>query len=185
MTDPTAMAAQQLANIQDSTGRTVAEFATEVQAAGLEKHGAIVSHFKFQHGLTHGNANALAHAVREQLAGGRVSDEELLDNQYSGAKAPLRPIMEAITHRAQSLGDDVTVVVQKTGVSLRRAKQFALVQAPSSKRVQLGLNLDSTPPGGRVEETSGMCTHKANVTSLDQVDDEVESWLSAAYDRAV
>lgn len=184
MADPAEMAAKQLANIQESTGRTVAEFAAEVKAAGLEKHGAIVSFFKTDHGLTHGNANALAHAVRQQLAGGAASDDELLDAQYDGNKAALRPIMQALVEHARELGTDVTVVVQKTGVSLRRAKQFALVQAPSSKRIQLGLNLDSTPAGDRVVATSGMCNHKANLTSLDEVDDEVSGWLAAAYDMA-
>ncbi len=184
MPDPTEVAARQLSNIQESTGRTIPEFATEVKAAGLEKHGAIVSLFKTEHGLTHGNANALAHAVRTHLAGGPASDDELLDAQYSGAKAALRPIMEALVDQARSLGDDVTVVVQKTGVSLRRNKQFALVQAPSSKRIQLGLNLDQTPPGGRIQETTGMCTHRVDLTSLDEIDDEVEVWLAAAYQRA-
>ena len=184
MPDPTAQAAKQLANIQESTGRTVAQFAQEVAAAGLEKHGELTSHFKPAHRLTHGNANALAHAVRQHLAGGPAGDDDLLAGQYSDAKSDLRPILETIVERATSLGPDVSVVVQKTGVSLRRNKQFALVQAPSSKRVRLGLNLDATPAGDRVAPASGMCTHTANLTSIEEVDAEVESWLAMAYQRA-
>ena len=41
---------------------------------------------------------------------------------------------------------DVEVAPKKTGVSLRRAKQFALVEAPSAKRIQLGLDLGASPP---------------------------------------
>jgi len=29
-----------------------------------------------------------------------------------------------------------------------------------------------------------MCTHKVGVTGLDQVDDEMTSWLREAYERA-
>lgn len=69
-------------------------------------------------------------------------------------------------------------------MTFRRSKQFVLVQAPSAKRVQLSLNLDATPPGGRVESTTGMCTHNADITDLGEIDDEVEAWIKAAYLRA-
>jgi hypothetical protein len=78
----------------------------------------------------------------------------------------------------------VEQVVQKTGVSFRRRKQFLLVQAPSSKRVQLGLNLDETPADGRVTETSGMCTHRVDVATPDEVDDAVAAWIRSAYQSA-
>lgn len=121
---------------------------------------------------------------RQHLAGGRPSDDALLDAQYAGGKAALRPILDAVLARAADLGADVSVVVQKTGVSLRRAKQFALVQVPSAKRVQLSLNLDATPPGDRVQETTGMCSHRTDLTDVMDVDDEVGGWLASAYDRA-
>ena len=80
----------------------------------------------------------------------------------------------------------MTVVVQKTAVSLRRKKQFAVVRAPSRTRVELGLNLGrgTPPPSDRVSLAKGMCTHKTNVTALDQVDDSLGGWLQQAYDRA-
>lgn len=184
MADPAEQAATQLANIEADTGMTVAQFTDIVTTAGLEKHGAIVSHLKTEHGLTHGNANLMAHTVRERLAGGPPSADALLDAQYTKGKAALRPIYDRLAELALARGDDVQMVVQKTGVSFRRSKQFALVQAPSAKRIQLGLNLDDTPAGNRVKPMSGMCTHTADITSLEDVDDEVEGWLAAAYERA-
>ena len=38
--------------------------------------------------------------------------------------------------------------------------------------------------GGRVESTTGMCTHKADITDRGEIDDEVEAWIKAAYLRA-
>ena len=104
----------------------------------------------------------------------------LLEAQYAGGQAHLRPIYESLASVAASQGHDVERVVQKTGVSFRRRKQFALVQAPSSKRVQLGLNLPSTPDGGRVLEVSGMCTHRVDLTSPVDVDDDVRDWIAEA-----
>ena len=74
--------------------------------------------------------------------------------------------------------------MQKTGVSFRRKKQFALVQIPSSKRVQLGLNLEETPSDPRVSEVSGMCTHRVNITDATQIDDTLIEWLNVSYQRA-
>lgn len=186
MSDPATQAATQLANILAATGGTVEQHAQEVRDAGLEKHRAILNHFKATLGLTYGNANRLAHEVRTLLAGGPADETDLLAAQYAKGKAALRPIYDAVLAQAQALGDDVTVVVQKTAVSLRRSKQFAVVRAPSSKRVEVGLNLgrDTPPPHDRVVAAKGMCTHKTNVLALDQVDSALASWLRAAYDRA-
>lgn len=184
MADPAAQAATQLKNIETSTGKTVAQFTELARSAGLEKHGKIVAFLKSEHGLTHGNANLLAHKIRERLDGGPASDTDLLDAQYEGNKAGLRPIYERLAEVAAGQGADVDRVVQKTGVSFRRSKQFALIQAPSSKRIQLGLNLPSDPADPRVKAVSGMCSHRVDITAIDQVDADVEGWINASYESA-
>ena len=75
MADIAAAGATQLRNIEVGTGRTVAEWAAAIGDAGLVKHGQILAWLKSEHGLTHGNANALAIAVRDQAAGGRADDD--------------------------------------------------------------------------------------------------------------
>lgn len=183
MADPQAQAATQLQNILNSTGRTVADFSAAVQAAGLTKHGQIVAHFKAAFGLTHGNANLMAHTVRAALAGDAPTPAALLDAQYAGRKAALRPIYARLAAIAEGLGG-VTTVVQKTGVSFRVERQFLLVQAPSAKRVQVGLNLDATPADPRIVPTTGMCTHSADLTAVDQVDAALIAAIEAAWRRA-
>jgi hypothetical protein len=184
MPDPDAALVTQLRNIERDTGRTVREWADDITAAGLTRHGEIVAYLKREHGLTHGNANTLAHRAREQRSGGPAGDAELLDAQFRGPKAPLRPIYDEVVLVARALGGDVEVAVKKTGVSLRRTKQFALVEAPSAKRIRLGLNLRGAEPTTRLAATTGMCTHLVELTDVDDVDDEVAAWLRAAYDRA-
>ncbi|HWM03292.1 MAG TPA: DUF4287 domain-containing protein [Actinophytocola sp.] len=182
MTDPAAAAATQLRNIEQATGRTVAQWRQLVATTGLTRHGEIVAHLKAAHGLTHGNANALAHKIREP--DGPPPDAELLDAQYAGAKSALRPVQDELVLLARALGDDVVVSVKKTGVSLRRGKQFGLIEVPSAKRVALGLNLRGAAPTDRLRAVSGMCTHRVDLTGVDEVDDEVAGWLRAAYQRA-
>jgi hypothetical protein len=174
--------ATQVANIEATSGRTIAQWTTEISEAGLTKHGEMIAWLKSEHGFTHGNANLVATRARQGDA--PPSDDELLAAQYAGARAALRPIHDAILAAATALGDDVEVAVRKTGVSLRRRKQFALVEAPSAKRVVLGLNVADVAPTDRLEAATGMCNRRVLLTDAAQVDSQVRSWLRAAYESA-
>ncbi|MBM7789685.1 DUF4287 domain-containing protein [Tenggerimyces flavus] len=181
MTDPLEQKRTQLANIERATGRNVAEWAALVQAAGKGKHGEIIAFLKTDHGFTHGNANALAHAVRELDDGGPPTQEDLLAAQFTGAKAALRPIYDELLLVARGLGEDIDVLVNKTGVSLRARKQFAVIEVPSAKRVRVGLVLKGREPTDRLRAVRSMCTHTVDVTDVDDIDDELTNWLLDAY----
>ncbi len=176
--------ATQLRNIEQASGMKLADFVRAVKASGHAKHGQIVAFLKSEHGLTHGNANLIAHRVRQEMEGGPADSGDLLAAQYAGGKAALRPIYDRLAGIAEGLGGDVQKVIQKTGVSFRRAKQFALVQAPSAKRVQLGLNFKQPPKDKRVAVAGGMCTHKVDIAEAGEVDAKVAAWIKTAYQQA-
>jgi predicted transport protein len=184
MPDPEAQTATQWRNIETATGLTLADFTDIVRSAGVQRHGEIVTLLKSRHGLTHGNANLVALRVREALAGGAPDAAESLDAQYAGTRAHLRPVYERVAAIARGLGPDVQEAIQKTGVSFRRQRQFALVQAPSAKRVTLGLNLDATPDDPRVRAVTGMCSHRVDLPDAASVDEAVAGWIRMAYERA-
>ena len=185
MPDPTVATETQLRNIEAASGMSIAAFAAAVQERGIDGHAKIIAFLKAEHGLSHGNANAVAHKVRELAAGGPAPADTLLDAQYAGAKAALRPVYEWIAAIAAGLGPDVTIVVQKTGVAFRRRKQFAVVQAASAKRVQLGLNLAAAPGDPRVIATPGaMCAFRVDLPHTQSVDADVARWLREGYDIA-
>ncbi len=185
MPDPTAATETQLRNIESATGMTMAAFATAVAERGIDGHGKILAFLKAEFGLTHGNANLVAFKVRELAAGGPAPTDDLLDAQYAGAKVALRPVFERLAAIAEGLGPDVQIVVQKTAVAFRRQRNFAVVQAASAKRVQLGLNLDTAPDDPRVVATPGaMCDYRVDVPDTTSVDADVARWLREAYQRA-
>lgn len=185
MPDPVAATETQLRNIEAATGMSVAAFAAAVAERGIVGHAQIIAFLKAEYGLSYGNANAVASKVRELAAGGPASSDDLLGAQYSGAKATLRPVYERLAGIAVSLGPDVEVLVQKTGVAFRRRKQFAVVQVPSAKRVQLGLNLDAAPDDPRVVATPGaMCAYRVDLPDANSVDPDVTRWLREGYERA-
>lgn len=113
-----------------------------------------------------------------------ASADELIDGQYHD-RPELRPILDAILARAATIGE-VAVQARKGYVSLVTPKRtFAAVQPTTKRRVDLGLRLGEQPPTGRLESAaamgSSMVTARIGLTSVDQVDDEVESWLRRAY----
>lgn len=167
-------------NLPAKTGRSLDEWFAVLDAAGLEKHGQAMALLKGEHGVSHGFANlvALQHRAR---AAGPVTADDLVAAQYAGGKAGLRPILDRLVAEATALGDDVEVAPKKTSVSLRRRKQFAVVEAASAKRVRLGINLGAAPPTERLQAAGGMCTHRVDLASVDDLDDELLGWLREAY----
>ena len=149
------------------------------------KHGEIVKHLKGEFGVTHGFANLIAHRYRD---GARpAAGTDLVDNQYEGAKAGLRPIYEAIVDAVTAFGSDVDVSPKKTYVSLRRNKQFALVQASTKSRVDVGINLRGEAATGRLEDSgsfNAMVSHRVRLSDAKDVDGELKDWLRQAYEAA-
>ncbi len=168
-------------NLEARTGRPMHEWVELVSHSGLQKHGEIVAWLKEEHGVSHGFANGIALAVRSGDA--PPTGDALVDAQYAGAKAALRPVLDRLLALARELGDDVEVAPKKTAVSLRRSTQFAVVEAPSAARVGLGLQLRDHPTTDRLRAARGMCSHTVDVRSVDEVDDELAGWLRTAYER--
>lgn len=188
-TSPDDQARTMIANLKEKTGRTMAEWMAVLQGRDGDKHGQLVAFLKGDHGVTHGFANLIAHTFRgggvEPAAsgGGDAAPEDLVGAQYAG-KESLRPIYDRLLAHAESLGDDVEVAPKKSYVSLRRTRQFALVQPSTKTRVDLGLRLDGVEPSGRLEAAgswNAMVSHRVRLSDADQVDDEVRSWVEAAY----
>lgn len=87
----------------------------------------------------------------------------------------------------EGFGKDVEFSPKKAYVSLRRSKQFGLIQPSTATRLDLGLNLKGVSPAGRLEASgswNAMCTHRVKLTSVAEIDAEVKAWLKLAYDAA-
>ena len=183
---PEEMLASMIANLGEKTGKDLASWLKITRAAGLEKHGQIVKLLKTEHGMTHGFANLVAHKTLEAAAGGG-GEEDLVAAQYAGAKAGLRPIYDAIVSGVRDFGGDVEIAPKKTYVSLRRNKQFALVQPSTQTRVDVGINLKGAEPTGRLEASgsfNAMVSHRVRLEEPAQVDEELLGWLKAAYEAS-
>ncbi|MGH1363730.1 MAG: DUF5655 domain-containing protein [Calditrichia bacterium] len=170
----------------EKTGKSLEHWVKIVRAAKIEKHGEIIKFLKNEHEFTHGFANFVAHMARESAAS-HFDGNDLITAQYDGAKAHLKPIYDLLLSKILKFGTDIEVVPKKASVSLRRKKQFALIQPSTKTRIDLGLKIKGKEPAGRLE-TSGpfgsMCTHRVQLTDSSQVDADVINWLKEAYEGA-
>ena len=122
-------------NLEAKTGKSIDAWIATARATGHTKHGQIVAALKKDHGLTHGYANQIAQRALASLTPPPTSDSDPIDALYSGAKAGLRPIHDKLTAAMKKFGSDVEFAPKKGYVSVRRSKQFALIQPSTSTRV--------------------------------------------------
>jgi Family of unknown function (DUF5990)/Domain of unknown function (DUF5655) len=110
--------------------------------------------------------------------------DDLITGQYCD-RPRLRPILDVVLAALPALGP-VTVQARGTIVSLVTPRRtFAVVKATTKSRVDLGLRLDHTQPAGRLlpARDIGAATVRIPLTTPDQIDEEVLSWLRRAYDE--
>ncbi|HPE76226.1 MAG TPA: DUF4287 domain-containing protein [Draconibacterium sp.] len=175
-----------LDNLQKNTGKTLNEWIKIVQEKGFEKHGEILKFLKEQHAFTHGFANLVAMKSRGADAGSVENKDELIEKQYKG-KENLKPIYDKLISEIQKLGDDVEIAPKNAYVSVRRKKQFALLQPATKTRFEIGIILKGAEEKGKliaINTANAMCSHKINITEAGDIDKEVLDWIKAAYESA-
>ncbi len=177
----------QIKNIQATTGKSVEQWAKLVKAQKFEKHGEMVKWLKEEHGMGHGNANLIALTARGEHGADAPASDDLLEAQYAGTKAALKPMYDDLMKKIGKFGGDVEVSPKKAYVSLRRKKQFALIQPSTATRLDVGINLKGLTAAGRLEASgsfNAMVSHRVRVESAKDINAELVAWLKAAYDQA-
>jgi len=192
------MAQKWVAELQEKTGRSLGEWVALTLTAGPKTEKERREWLKISHKL--GTNSAWWIAARAE---GKDSEEDsperylaaapkYVDEQYAGKKKGLRPIYEQLLEQAAKLGADVKACPCKTMVPLYRKHVFAQLKASTNSRLDLGLSLARCKGklSKRVIPTGGLAkkdriTHRIELTSTDQIDQEVAKWLKTAYELDV
>jgi hypothetical protein len=133
-----------------------------------------------------------AHAFDDTPEGYLAQAPTYVDQQYSGKKAGLRPLFEALLALGRELGPDVKACPCETIVPLYRHHVFAQIKPTTLTRVDLALALGDPAairdPKGRLVDTGGFArkdrlTHRIEVTSLKDLDAGLKAWLKQAYEK--
>jgi predicted transport protein len=177
-------AARMRANLQMRTGKSFAAWISVARSLGTTRHSDIVAYLKTAGPMSHGYATMVA---LESSKSEVVAEEDPVDALFAGSKVVLRPIYDAIAKTINTFGRDIEFAPKKDYVSVRRAKQFALLQPSTAKRLDIGINLKGVAPIGKLEAAgtwNGMLSHRVRVESQEDFTKDVMLWLKQAYDQA-
>lgn len=176
----------QVKNLEEKTGKKMDEWISIANSSGFEKHGEILNYLKTTYGIGHGYANLVVHYAKQSHAGAEANETDWIKEQYKG-KDELRTWYNSLMKAVNGFGNDVEVSPKKAYVSLRRKKQFAIIQPSTKTRLDVGLNIKGLPASGKLEASgswNAMCTHRVKVEDAEGISKELISWIKQAYEQA-
>ena len=183
-----------IGELKQKTGRTLEEWLKHIKKEGPADEGPRRAWLKEKYGLGTNTAWWLAeHSVGK---GKESSDSDAylaaaerdVEKMFSGGKAHLRPIYDALLKLGLKTGKEAKACPCQTIVPLYRNHVFAQIKPTTQTRIDMGFALGDMKPTGRLIDTGGFAkkdriTHRIPITSLDDIDDDVKHWLKVAYDR--
>jgi predicted transport protein len=174
-----------LENMKEKTGHSLEEWGILISEQNISKHGEIVKFLKETHSVTHGYASEIALKVLGSDADSTSDTDALIVSQYTG-KEHLKPIYDYLISKIEEFDGEFDVAPKKTYVSLKRKKQFVILNPASKTRFEIGFNLKGVEPQGKLEaeKPNGICSHKINLSHIDEIDQEVIGWIRMAFDKA-
>ena len=98
---PEAMRKNRIDNLPTKTGKSLGEWQALIRTAALTKHGEVMKFLKGEHGVSHGYANQIALEALKPEGAPTAGSDDLIDAQYDGLKAGLRPIYDALTAKVR------------------------------------------------------------------------------------
>jgi predicted transport protein len=185
---PGDMRAAMIRNLPEKTGRTIRQWAELVRSkapAGSRKER--IAWLQREHALGHGQAAIVIDWVDRPEIFEEPDAATVVASMLKG-KEGIRPILTRLTSVIEELGDDVTVEPRQTYVAFSRSRQFALLQASTATRLDLGLVLPAARDTPRLRPAgsfgSGRISHRVSLAHEDEIDGELTGWLRDAYDVA-
>lgn len=172
-------------NLQEKTGHSLDEWRKIIVKEKLAKHGEIVKFLKETHSVTHGYASEIALKVLGSDADSSSNTNEFLESQYKG-KEHLKAFYDKLIAEVEKFGGEFEIAPKKTYVSLKRKKQFIILNPASKTRFEIGFNLKGVEATGKLEneKPNGICSHKINLVDVKEIDKEVIDWVRKAFESA-
>jgi hypothetical protein len=185
-----------IGELKEKTGRSLDEWLRLIKKSGPKDEKARREWLKTEHGLGTNSAWWLAERAEGKGAEGDDPDaylkaaEGYVEKMFSGPKSGLRPIYDALLKLGLSAGKEAKACPCQTIVPLYRNHVFAQIKPTTRTRIDFGFALGDTKATGRLIDTGGFAkrdriTHRIEITSLKDIDDEVKRWLKVAYERDV
>ncbi len=182
-----------VASLPEKTGRSIDQWVKLVKKEGPASESERRDWLKKVHGF---GTNAAWWIAERSVGKSDDSDPEqylrdavkYVEDMYAGSKSALKPIHDRLIELARSVGE-VQICPCKTMVPIYRNHVVAQIKPSTIKRIDFGLFLKGSKkkPSKRLIDTGGLAkgdriTHRIPITTLDEIDDDLQSWFRIAYD---
>ena len=179
--------------LPEKTGRSLEEWIALTQRFGPATEKERREWLKKEHKL---GTNAAAW-IAERLEGKGTEEDspeaylktaaEWVEAQYAGPRAGMRPLYEQLLKLGLGLAKDVKACPCKTMVPFYRNHVFAQIKPATNTRIDFGLALGNMKTPKRLIDTGGYekkdrITHRIEVRSKADIDDELKKWLRKAWE---
>jgi hypothetical protein len=186
--EPADMMASLTDTMRERTGRSVEEWVALVNESGPDPldQRAVRAWLREVHGVPQNSQWAIADAAATAAGWERPDADGYTDAIYSGKKAHLRPIHDAVIALAEGLGEDAHREGRGTYIPVVRRTQFVAVAPGPHDTVRVGFRFRGAPPTDeRLSEATGFAqaTHWLHLPADADEDDlrSLEPLLEAAY----
>jgi effector-binding domain-containing protein len=181
-----------IAGMKEKTGRSIEEWIKLTKKEGPAGEKERAAWLKKTYGLGTNYASWIAARSAGKSDGGDDADqylkhaEDYVEKMYAGPKEHLRSIYDEILTYAKTLGRDIGVSPCQTIVPIYRNHVIAQIKPTTRTRIDLGLALRDTKTPKRLIDTGGFAkkdriTHRIEISSSDQFDEEAKRWMRVAY----
>ena len=186
-----AMVQKWIKELPAKTGRSLDQWLELTRKSGPPTEKERREWLKKEHGM---GTNA-ASWIAERADGKGTEDdspesylkaaEQWVEAMFKGPRAALRPLYDELLRLSLALGGKASP--GKTAVSLYRNHVFANLKVSTNTRIDLGLALGNTKAPKRLINTGGYekkdrITHRIEVKSKSDIDDELKKWLKKAWE---
>jgi len=182
-----------VATLKQKSGRSLDEWLTLIRKSGPPTEKERREWLKKEYGLGTNTAWWLAERAEGKGEDGDPDAyleqaNQYVEEMYSGSKAGLRPMYDALLKLGLGIGKDAKACPCKTIVPLYRNHVFAQIKPTTRTRIDLGFALGARKAEGRLIDTGGYAkkdriTHRIPISSLNEIDAEVKQWLHTAYEE--
>ena len=189
-----AMTVKWIGELKQKTGRTLEEWLKLIKKEGPPTEKERREWLKKSHGL--GTNSAWWLAERSFGKGEEMGEpdeylkaaEGYVEKMFAGKKEALRPLYDKLLQIGLKTGKEAKACPCQTIVPLYRNHVFAQIKPTTQTRIDLGFALGDMKTPKRLIDTGGYqkkdrITHRIEITSLKDIDDDVKHWLKVAYDR--
>ena len=187
-----AMVQKAIQELPSRTGKSLDEWIKLINKSGPKTEVERREWLKTKHGLGTNYTKWLAERAEGKGEDGDPETylraaEGYVEKMFSGSKASLRPIYDALLKLGLGIGKDVKACPCQTIVPLYRNHIFAQIKPTTHTRIDLGFALKDMKATGRLIDTGGFAkkdriTHRIPISAVKEIDDEVKRWLKIAYE---